>query len=240
MQGLLEGLAAGYGIAVPVGAVSILIFTTGMKSGFLRGFAAGAGAATADLVYATAASVAGSALIMVLQPVARFFRLGGGLVLILMAAWGLAQAFRSRKQGLERRADSRPAAAEDATEGPGANESAAARPPTNEPAAAGPLTTGPGGAYIQLLGITLVNPLTVVYFAALILGRDQGGPSLVANRLAFVLGAAFASLSWQTLLAILGSLLHGKLPSRFRTGAVIAGNLVVGVLGARILVFALT
>ena len=235
MQGLLEGLAAGYGIAVPVGAVSILIFTTGMKSGFLRGFAAGAGAATADLVYAAAASVAGSALVIVLQPVARFFRLGGGLVLILMAAWGLAQAFLSRKQGLERRADSRPAAAEDATEEP-----AAKRPATEGPAAARPLTTGPGGTYIQLLGITLVNPFTVVYFAALILGRDQGGPSLVANRLAFVLGAAFASLSWQTLLAILGGLLHGRLPSRFRRGAVIAGNLIIAFLGARILVLALT
>jgi hypothetical protein len=151
MQGLPEGLAAGYGIAVPVGAVSILIFTTGMKSGFLRGFAAGAGAATADLVYATAASVAGSAL-----------------VLILMAAWDLAHAFSSREQGLRRRADSRPDAAEDAAEGPA----------TKEPAAAGPLTTGPGGTHIQLLGITLVNLLTVVYFAALILGRDQGGPSL--------------------------------------------------------------
>jgi arginine exporter protein ArgO len=206
MQGLLEGLAAGYGIAVPVGAVSILIFTTGMKSGFRRGFSAGAGAATADLVYASAATAAGSALVIVLQPVARFFRIGGGLVLILMAAWGLAQAFRSRKE----------------------------RPATERPA-----TAGPGATYIQLLGITLVNPLTVVYFAALILGRDQGGPSIVTDRAAFVLGAAFASLSWQTLLAMLGSLLHGRLPPRFRTGAVIGGNLIVAVLGARIFVLAL-
>jgi arginine exporter protein ArgO len=206
MQGLLEGLAAGYGIAVPVGAVSILIFTTGMKSGFCRGFAAGAGAATADLVYASAASVAGSALVIVLQPVARFFRIGGGLVLILMAAWGLAQVFLRHGE---------PASA---------SEDAAA---------------GPGAAYIQLLGVTLVNPLTIVYFAALILGRDQSGPSIVADRLAFVLGAAVASLSWQTLLAMLGSLLHGRLPSRLRTGAAIAGNLIVAVLGARILVLAL-
>ena len=206
MQGLLEGVAAGYGIAEPVGAVSILIVTTGMKSGFRRGFAAGAGAATADLVYATAASVAGGALVIVLQPVARFFRIGGGIVLILMAAWGLAQVFRSRSEG------------------------------TSAPEEG---VTGPGATYVQLLGITMVNPLTVVYFAALIIGRDQGGPSIVADRLAFVLGAAVASLSWQTLLAVLGSLLHGRLPSRFRTGAVIAGNLIVAALGARILVLAL-
>ncbi len=206
MQGLLEGLVAGYGIAVPVGAVSILIFTTGMKSGFPMGFAAGAGAATADLVYAGAASIAGSALVILLQPVARFFRIGGGVVLLIIAAWGLAQAFRRR------------------TERTSASEEAAA---------------GPGATYVQLLGITLVNPLTVVYFGALILGRDGGGPFIAADRVAFVLGAALASLSWQTLLALLGSLLHGRLPSRFRTAAVTAGNLVVAALGARILVLAL-
>jgi hypothetical protein len=41
-------------------------------------------------------------------------------------------------------------------------------------------------------------------------------------------------------LLILGSLLHGRLPPRFRTGAVIAGNLIIAFLGARILVLALT
>jgi arginine exporter protein ArgO len=207
MQGLLEGMAAGYGIAVPVGAVSILIFAIAMKSGFHAGFAAGAGAATADLVYATAASLAGSALVPVLQPVSRAFRAGGGIVLLLMAAWGLAQVFRGRERGA----------------GNGA----------------GIATAGPGVTYVQLLGITLVNPLTVVYFAALILGRDHDGSFLVADRLAFVAGAAAASLSWQTVIAALGSLLHGRLPFRFRIGAVIAGNLIVAALGARILVLAL-
>jgi arginine exporter protein ArgO len=79
----------------------------------------------------------------------------------------------------------------------------------------------------------------VVYFAALILGQRQGGTSIVADRIVFVLGASVASLSWQTLLAGLGSLLHGRLPARFRAGAVVAGNLIVAVLGARILILAL-
>jgi len=207
MQGLLEGVIAGYGIAVPVGAVSIIIFTTGMKSGFRRGFAAGAGAATADLLYAAAASAAGSALVLLLQPVTRVVRVAGGVVLVLMAAWGLAQVFLRRGQD-----------AGDATGAP---------------------ATGARAAYAQLLGITLVNPLTVVYFAALILGRDNGRDLLPLDRLAFVLGAAAASLSWQTLLAALGSLLHGRLSPRFRAGAVIAGNIIVAALGARILILAL-
>ena len=37
---------------------------------------------------------------------------------------------------------------------------------------------GPGRAYLSLLGITLLNPATVLYFAALVLGStatDRGG-----------------------------------------------------------------
>jgi arginine exporter protein ArgO len=210
MKGFLEGLLAGYGIAVPVGAVSILIFTTAMKSGFRRGFAAGAGAATADLLYASAASLAGSALVLLLQPIERIFRVAGGIVLLIMAAWGLQQALRMPRN-----------AASNAPAGPHQRPSEGARP---------------GAVYIQLLGLTLVNPLTVVYFAALVLGRGQVG---LTDRLFFVIGAALASLSWQTLLAGLGSLLHGRLPARFRAGAVVAGNLIVAVLGARILILAL-
>ncbi|MGA2640764.1 MAG: LysE family transporter [Spirochaetia bacterium] len=208
MQGLLDGMIAGYGIAVPVGAVSILIFTTGMASGFRSGFAAGAGAATADLVYAAAASAAGSALAMLLQPAARYLRVAGGVALLLLAGYGIVQGLRRRRR--------------DPREG------------ASSPGPAAPFAT-----YIQLLGITLVNPLTVVYFAALILGRESGGRTFLVDRLAFIIGAAAASLSWQTLLAGLGSLLHGRLPDRFRVAAVVAGNLIVAALGARILALAL-
>jgi threonine/homoserine/homoserine lactone efflux protein len=207
MRGLVEGILAGYGIAVPVGAVAILIVTTGMVSGFRKGFAAGAGAATADLIYATAASAAGTALIALLQPVARLFRIAGGIVLLLMAGFGIVQGLRKREEPREG---------------------------SRTPGSTGSLAT-----YVRFLGITLVNPLTVVYFAALILGRENGGQTFLVERLAFVMGAAAASLSWQTLLAALGSLLHGRLPGRFRTVAVIVGNLIVAALGTRILVLAL-
>jgi threonine/homoserine/homoserine lactone efflux protein len=206
MNGLLEGILAGYGIAIPIGAVSILIVTTGMVSGFRQGFAAGAGAATADLLYATVASIAGAALVALLEPVVRQVRVAGGIALLLLAGYGIVQGFRHRRSARQ----------------------AAAQP-----------TRGPFGAYLQLLFITLVNPLTVVYFAALILGRQQGGGTLLLERLAFVLGAAAASLSWQTLLAGLGSIFHGKLSERFRGAAVIAGNVIVAGLGVRIIVLAL-
>jgi threonine/homoserine/homoserine lactone efflux protein len=206
MQGLVDGLLAGYGIAIPVGAVSILILTTGMMSGFRAGFAAGAGAAAADLIYATAASAAGTALVVFLQPVALYFRIAGGIVLLLMAGIGFIRGIRERKDGRDAAPAARPASAR--------------------------------ALFVQLLGITLVNPLTVVYFAALVLGRGSGSPALLVDRLAFVAGAAGASLSWQTLLAASGGIFHGRLSPRVRTGAAIAGNLIVAALGARILVMA--
>jgi threonine/homoserine/homoserine lactone efflux protein len=207
MNGVLEGLMAGYGIAVPVGAVSVLIFTTGITSGFRTGFAAGAGAATADLIYATAASVAGAALVLLLQPVARYLRIAGGIALLVLAAAGIIQCARGKRKDQEA--------------GPQARESG-----------------GPFTVYLRLLGITLVNPMTVVYFAAMILGRERGAGAPVLDRLAFVLAAAAASLSWQTLIAGLGSIFHGRLSDRFRAAAVVTGNLIVAALGVRILVLA--
>ena len=69
--------------------------------------------------------------------------------------------------------------------------------------------------YAQFLGMILVNPLTVVYFAALIVGRE-GSTFTAAGRLLFVLGAALASLSWQTLLAGVGAIANQRLSPRFR------------------------
>ena len=52
------GAIAGYGIAIPVGAISILIVNTSLRCGFGVGFMAGAGAATVDLLYASLAMLA--------------------------------------------------------------------------------------------------------------------------------------------------------------------------------------
>jgi threonine/homoserine/homoserine lactone efflux protein len=49
-QAALAGLVAGYAIAIPVGAIAVLIIHTALTQGLRAGLAAGAGAATADLV----------------------------------------------------------------------------------------------------------------------------------------------------------------------------------------------
>ena len=97
---------------------------------------------------------------------------------------------------------------------------------------------GYGRTFGQFLGLTLLNPMTVAYFSALILGMNTGTTVTTVTtgeRAAFVAGAGVASLSWQTLLAGVGSLGHRRLSPRIQMLSSVIGNLVVIGFGARIL-----
>ena len=59
MDFFLDGVIAGYGIAIPVGAIAVLIVGIGMRSGLRNGLSAAAGAAAANLVYAIIAMLSG-------------------------------------------------------------------------------------------------------------------------------------------------------------------------------------
>ena len=89
--------------------------------------------------------------------------------------------------------------------------------------------------YVQFIGLTIINPLTVAYFAAFVLGRGADELSQWDARAAFVAGFALASLSWQTLLAAFGAATHRFLPARIQTLVSAAGNLLVVGLGFRML-----
>lgn len=87
--------------------------------------------------------------------------------------------------------------------------------------------------FAALLGLTLLNPLTVVYFAALAVGVPfLAGPG---ERLVFAAAAFLASLSWQSLLAVFGALLRRGSGQRLRQLTSLGGNLVIGLMGAAIL-----
>lgn len=200
LEAFWRGVLAGYGIAIPVGAIAILIVEGALRRGFGWGFAAGAGAATADLVYAGLAAVAGQALSLLLAPYAAALRVTSAVVLLLIGGYGL---WRLRQ--------------------------------TPEPAR----TPGTNGSnrlrtYGQFLGLTLMNPLTIAYFASLILGMQAGTLDTPGSRLAFVAGAGLASLSWQTLLAAIGALGHRHLSPRFQLAASLLGNLLIVAFGVGI------
>jgi arginine exporter protein ArgO len=65
----------------------------------------------------------------------------------------------------------------------------------------------PARAYMGLLGITMMNPMTVIYFAALVLGSQTATAPDPLEQSVFVLAAFAASASWQLLLAGGGALL---------------------------------
>ena len=199
-QAFWDGVLAGYGIAIPVGAIAVLIIETSIRRGLLSGMQAGAGAASADLIYATVAAVSGTLLQSWLAPLAEIFRLMGGGALLIMGAWGLWCIHRLQS-----------------THGDPEVES-----------------TLRGGTYLTFLGLTLLNPITIVYFSALILG-DIEADRTALNRLVFVMGAGLASLSWQWLLAGFGALAGRNLPTRTGRTLSVFGNMVVLYLGLRLL-----
>jgi arginine exporter protein ArgO len=85
----------------------------------------------------------------------------------------------------------------------------------------------PGAAFALFFAITAVNPTTVVYFAAIVLGNQQLVSDAVEGAV-FVAAAFVASASWQLALAGGGAVL-----GRFVTGH--RGRLVTGLVSAAVI-----
>ncbi|WP_109003705.1 LysE family transporter [Streptomyces rishiriensis] len=196
---LVAGLIAGYGIAVPVGAVATYLISLTARTSLRTGVCAALGIATADGLYALVATAGGAAVAAVLRPVLTPLRWASALVLLVLAARGAVTALRQyRAHRLSTRS---------------------APPPPS-----------PARAFLSLLGITLLNPTTVVYFAALVLGNGADDAVRPLDQGVFVLAAFVASASWQVLLAGGGALLgraltghRGRLATALLSSAVMTG-----------------
>jgi threonine/homoserine/homoserine lactone efflux protein len=194
-QAFLLGVAAGYAIAIPFGPIAILIVRTGVREGLRAAAAAGAGTATADLVFATIAMLFGAAASAFLAPVLPAARLVAGAALALIAMRGLL-----------------------VTPQPMVRDSSAART---------------GNTYLMFLGLTMLNPPTVIYFVSLAIALPEVSADF-ASRAAFVLGAFLSSLSWQEFLALVGAMLHGRLTPRLQRITAIVSSLIILALAARV------
>lgn len=97
-----------------------------------------------------------------------------------------------------------------------------------------PVTWGVLPTYLRFLGLTAVNPLTVLYFTALVIGLPAiaGSPGA---RGAFGLGVGLGSGAWQLALAGVGAVLHHRLPPRARAITGIVGDVIILLLAAGIL-----
>ena len=85
LEAFVIGVFAGYAIAIPVGPIAVLILRTGMRDGLRAAMAAGAGTATADLIYATIAMLAGPALVSLITPALVPARLLAAALLLVLA-----------------------------------------------------------------------------------------------------------------------------------------------------------
>lgn len=173
---LVAGLLAGYGIAMPVGAVATYLVALTARTTLRIGAFAALGVATADGLYALVAALAGSAVTPIIQPVMTPLRWASALVLIALAVRSAARTIRQyRKTQATPQAEEAP--------------------------------ISPVRAYAALLGLTMMNPITVIYFAALVLGDQSAAAPDHLRQAVFVLAAFAASASWQLLLAGGGALL---------------------------------
>jgi arginine exporter protein ArgO len=193
----VAGVVAGYGVAIPVGAIGALIISLTARTSFRIGAAAALGVATADGLYALVAVLSGAALARLIDPIATQMRWAAAVVLVALSIRTAIAAFRQSKARQEK------------------------------------LTTA-RSAYFGLLGLTVLNPATIVYFGALVVGMQADAtpdllsvPNLLSG-MVFVLGAWLASASWQLLLAGGGSLVGRVLSGpRGRLGTALVSSGVI-------------
>ncbi|MFD5029767.1 LysE/ArgO family amino acid transporter [Streptomyces sp. NPDC058405] len=203
---LVAGLLAGFGIAIPVGAVATYLVTLTARTSLKIGVCAALGVATADGLYALIAVASGSALTHTIQPIMLPLRWASALVLIALAARVGATAIgHYRKRRPAARADEAP--------------------------------MSPIHAYLGLLGITMLNPTTVVYFTALVLGSQPAAAPHHADQAIFVLAAFAASAIWQLFLAGSGALLGRALTgTRGRLITSLVSSTLITALALRLLI----
>ncbi|MET7423875.1 LysE family transporter [Dactylosporangium sp. NPDC005555] len=199
-------MLAGYGVAVPVGAIGALIAGLAARTGWRTGAAAALGVATADGIYAVVAVLGGAALAGLIAPVSAPLRWIAAGVLVALAV-------KTATDALRRRGD-----------------------PADAKAADGRMAR-PTGAYFALLGLTLLNPATIVYFGALVLGRRADDGLSAAGEAVWVAAAFVASASWQLLIAgggtLLGKVLTGP---RGRLWTALTSSAVITVLAVILVV----
>lgn len=83
--------------------------------------------------------------------------------------------------------------------------------------------------YLTFIGLTAVNPATLVYFAAVVSGTTAASGS-VATAGVFVVGVAIASVVWQLVLVAAGNVV-GRRAGRHRASVATVGHCLVAVLG---------
>ncbi len=188
ITGFLTGLPA----LVAVGPIALLLIEQGLARGIRAGYPAAVGVAAGDTVFAVLAAVAGTALSAALADYATWLRLVAVGVLAAVAVRLLVEARRAP-----------------------ARDSGAVGGRTVDESTPGALATVRGTRLAGgFLGLTVLNPLTIVVYAGIVVSGGAG-----VGTAGWVLGMALASLAVHSGFVGLGHVM----------GATLSGRAVVGV-----------
>jgi len=201
----LAGVAAGLGVAMPLGAVAALIVREGLVRGFRTAAAAAVGVGAVDTAYCAVAMAAGAAVAPAVQAYRGVFLVVSGL---LVTAVGVRQLVLGRR---------------------------AAAPVVDGATTERGSGTSPVAVFLRFVGLTAVNPLTLVYFAALA-GAVTANTASWRGPAVFVAAVGAASLAWQLVLAAGSSLLGRSVGLAMSRRVGLVASLLVVVLGLSILV----
>ncbi len=218
MTPALAGAAAGLGVAMPMGAMSVLLLQEAMRHR-RTAVAAATGIAVVDLGYAALATAVGPWVASHVFAVEAWVRLASAAILLAIAAHGLAGA--------------RPKAAAPPVAEPPDPDPA----PASASASAGATRTAtdlrPAKAFARYVALTAINPTTALYFAALTTAQGASlrtGPAGAA----FLVGVGAASLLWQQALVALGSLAGARISATARVWTFRLGYGLVAAYAVRI------
>ncbi|WP_066300403.1 LysE family transporter [Arthrobacter luteolus] len=226
LSSLAAGVIAGFGVAAPLGAIGILLLREGLAAGFRAAAPAAFAVALVDTVYCTLAVFAGAAAAPLAASWGHLPAVAGGTALILLGLAGIRQTCRGVPRPAAAGAAARTEEAPEEAEGRAAKVLTAKHRPAHR------------GRFVLFVALTAVNPVTLLYFAALAAGlRDLLAPP--AGPAAFITGVAAASLTWQLGLVFSGAFLRGRASPAVQRGLSLAGHSAVAVLGAAAVVIPL-
>lgn len=218
----LAGAIAGAAVALPLGAIGVLLVQEAISTGWRTAAAGGLGVGVVDLSYAALAVLAGASVSRALAGHEATVHLVGAALLIAVAIRGLL-GVRSAVR-MARTPTEHPVAITAGTgagSGNGNGTGTDGEAPTVPPSAPPPLRVA-----ARFVTLTAVNPLTAIYFVALAAG--SGDPVRDPQRaVAFLAGVFVASLTWQLLLVTMGWLVGARLGARARVVTGLLGYLVV-------------
>jgi len=202
----------GIAVAAPVGAMGVLCMQRTLARGWHTGMVTGLGIATADGIYAALAAFGMSALSSFLVTWQTPLRVVGGVALVVLGVRAALTVPRVCKtdQGAEAGVVGEPRAA---NKGDRLN-----------------LVSG-GRLYLEAVGLTLTNPMTIMAFGAIFAGAGLAAQPGIATAAVATVGVASGSLAWWTLLVTGVALARHAVGPRLLRGINVASGAVVAVFG---------